>query len=261
MDMDYYKKIIENYSRNIKQYSVTVVNSKGSTPASAGQNMLVTSFGQIYGTIGGGNIEQMVITDILSGKITTPTLLSYSFDDRESLEHHHTEMVCGGEASIFINPLFDATELFIFGAGHCSLELVTIMQNLGFFITVLDDRPEWLDKHQLADRTILCNFNDVYRHITDPAQSYILIMTYGHQNDEKVLKQFLKKEYKYLGMMGSDSKVKTLYNNITDLGFSPSDLSHLHAPVGISIGSKTPKEIAISIAAELIKTKNFALEC
>lgn len=260
MDIDFYQKIIENYTQKVKQFSVTVVHSKGSSPSSAGQSMLVTASGQIFGTIGGGNIEKMVIEDIKAGKIKAPSLLSYSFTDDAGFDHQHTQMICGGEASIFITPLFDSAELFIFGAGHCSLELVNIMQNLGFYITVLDDRTEWLEKHHLADKTIHCDFNDVYRHITNPAQSYILIMTYGHQNDEKVLKQFLKKEYKYLGMMGSDSKIKTLHNNIARLGFSPSDLTDLHAPVGISIGSRTPKEIAISIAAEIIKIKNIALK-
>ncbi len=81
-------------------------------------------------------------------------------------------------------------------------------------------------------------------------------MTFGHKADELVLKQLLRKEYKYIGMMGSPSKVKQIFDNLITDGFKKKELDKVHAPIGIPITSKTPEEIAVSIAAQIIKIKN-----
>lgn len=256
MNSDFYKSIVDNSVLNKKQYCATVIDTWGSSPASIGQKILIDQEGTTIGTIGGGAIEQIVIADIVAGKITKAQKKHYIFNDTNQDESGSgTGMICGGSAEIFIDPLFTIDELFIFGAGHCSLELVSVMQNLGFFITVLDERDEWLKKHTMADSLIKCDFNDVEKHIKVPENSYIVIMTFGHINDEKVLKQFLLKKYKYVGMMGSLNKVNTLRANLST---ERPDfiINDLHAPIGISINSKTPREIAVSIAAELIGVKN-----
>ena len=81
-------------------------------------------------------------------------------------------------------------------------------------------------------------------------------MTRGHQADLEVLEQLLKKELRYIGMMGSKAKIKTVYGRLEEKGFGKEDFAKVHAPIGIKIASETPEEIAVSIAAELICCRN-----
>jgi xanthine dehydrogenase accessory factor len=81
-------------------------------------------------------------------------------------------------------------------------------------------------------------------------------MTFNHKGDEIVLRQLIVKNIRYLGMMGSKIKVKTLFNNLLQEGFSSEQIAKVHSPIGLSINSLTPAEIAVSIAAEIISVKN-----
>jgi xanthine dehydrogenase accessory factor len=81
-------------------------------------------------------------------------------------------------------------------------------------------------------------------------------MTVGHKSDLVVLKQMVTKNLKYLGMIGSKNKVKTIYESLKSKGISESDLANVDSPIGLSINSQTTPEIAISIAAKVIQVKN-----
>jgi len=81
-------------------------------------------------------------------------------------------------------------------------------------------------------------------------------MTFGHKSDEVVLQQFLNKNIRYLGMMGSQKKVDSIFKNLETERFSREVLQKVHAPIGLEINSQTPDEIAISVVAEMIATKN-----
>jgi xanthine dehydrogenase accessory factor len=148
--------------------------------------------------------------------------------------------------------------LHIIGGGHCSLALSRIMNELNFHITVYDDRQnvETLRINNYANEKKYVNYNNIETLIKESDRTYIVIMTFGHKADELVLKQLIRKRSKYLGMMGSPSKVKKIFENLLSEGFKKKELDKVHAPIGIPITSKTPEEIAVSIAAQIIKIKN-----
>ena len=116
-------------------------------------------------------------------------------------------------------------------------------------------RSEWFyDDFDHAAKT-----ND-YKKIVDLVpvgpNSYVVIMTFGHKSDETVLRQLLDKNVKYLGMMGSKRKVQAIFSSLLLAGASEIQLDKVDAPIGLSIGSQTPAEIAVSIAAKIIQVKN-----
>jgi xanthine dehydrogenase accessory factor len=80
----------------------------------------------------------------------------------------------------------------------------------------------------------------------------IVIVTRGHEHDRNVLAQALRTGAGYIGMIGSRRKRDTIYGALRGEGFSEEDLDRIHCPIGIAIGARTPAEIAVSIAAELI---------
>jgi len=149
---------------------------------------------------------------------------------------------------------------YIIGGGHIGLALSRILAMLDFYIVVLDERAEinTFQNNTDANEKRIIAFHQIEQHIPDSEQNYVFIMTPNHRADEIVLRQLLAKKLGYLGMMGSASKVNEIIQHLQKDGISSEQLQCLHAPIGLSIKSHTPAEIAISIAAEIISIKNSA---
>ncbi len=148
--------------------------------------------------------------------------------------------------------------LTIIGGGHVGLALSRVMAGLDFHVRVIDDREDLatLESNVFAQEKHVGSFRSVGRRVEEGSMSYVVIMTYGHQADERVLGQLLRKNLRYLGLLGSPAKNARIFANLEKKGISRRALGRVHAPVGLPIHSHTPDEIAISIAAEIIKEKN-----
>jgi xanthine dehydrogenase accessory factor len=148
--------------------------------------------------------------------------------------------------------------LYIFGAGHVSLPISQIFRMLDFRVIIFDDRDDLstFKINHYAHKKQIIDYLKSGECVADGRNSYAVIMTVGHKSDELVLKQLLLKDLKYLGMIGSRNKVANIFNSLKNEGFSESRLSKVDAPIGLSINSQTPEEIAISIAAKIIQVKN-----
>lgn len=152
-------------------------------------------------------------------------------------------------------------EVYIVGGGHVSLALTQLLSMLDFRITVFDNRNQvnTFVENAFAHEKQIISYEEVGSYIPQGQNIMVVIMTQFHSSDALVLEQLINHNLGYLGMMGSQSKVKTIFAKLTDKGISPDLLQKVHAPIGIEIKSQTPEEIAVSIAAELIATKNGKL--
>ena len=83
-----------------------------------------------------------------------------------------------------------------------------------------------------------------------------MLVSHGYRTDEKILRKLIRKKYKYIGMLGSEAKVMKLFAGLRADGFTKEEIARVHAPIGLPIHSRTPEEIAVSIAAEIIRMKN-----
>ncbi|MFZ4591143.1 MAG: XdhC family protein [Ignavibacteria bacterium] len=149
-------------------------------------------------------------------------------------------------------------KVYIFGGGHVGLAISRVMSQLDFYVIVIDSRKDvnTLVENTFADEIVIKDFVEATNDIIEDKFSYVVIVTPGHIQDKGVLKAVLNKNVKYIGMMGSASKVGTVYKELVAEGINPNYLSRVHSPIGIKIKSETPEEIAISIAAEIIGIKN-----
>ncbi len=84
-------------------------------------------------------------------------------------------------------------------------------------------------------------------------EDYVAVMTHGHKNDRTVLLQCMKKNPAYIGCIGSRKKVASTHEYLRENGIEQSQIDRLHSPIGIDLLGDTPEEIAISIAAQLIR--------
>jgi xanthine dehydrogenase accessory factor len=150
--------------------------------------------------------------------------------------------------------------LYVIGGGHCALALSELMSKLGFHISLFDDRPNLntLEKNRFANsKTIIDSYENIGEFIESGQQNYVVVMTIGYKFDEIVIRKLFDKNFKYFGVLGSLTKMKTLLKSLETDGFDKEKLAHIRTPIGLKINSRTPEEIAVSIAAEIISIKNF----
>jgi xanthine dehydrogenase accessory factor len=148
-------------------------------------------------------------------------------------------------------------QLTVIGGGHVSLALSQLASCLDFEITVLDDRADLptLDANHFAHhRQRIASYEALA--VPPGPRRYVVVMTVGYRTDAVALRRLLGRHYAYLGVMGSATKVAELHRVLGEEGFSSTDLARLRGPIGIQITSRTPEEIAVSIAAELIAVRN-----
>lgn len=148
--------------------------------------------------------------------------------------------------------------VYIIGGGHVGKAVSDLMKMLGFYIVIFDHRQDifTMTANNSADKKIICAYNEVGNFIKEGKNSFIVICTPKHTGDKDALASVINKQVKYIGMMGSKSKIKSVFSQIKDLGYSDDLLNRIHSPIGLEIYSETPAEIAVSIAAEIIKIKN-----
>ena len=106
-----------------------------------------------------------------------------------------------------------------------------------------------------ADEVYCCDFQKAEEYLPEGDQHNYVVVTRGHAGDEICVKKVLARSYAYLGMIGSRKKVKAAFESLEAQGFSKEAVEGIHAPIGLAIGARTPEEIAVSIAAELIQIK------
>ena len=150
-------------------------------------------------------------------------------------------------------------DLFIIGGGHCALALSELMSKMDFHISLFDDRPELntIDKNRFANEIeIISNYDDIADHVPAGPNSYVVVMTLGYASDERVIRALIDKECKYFGVLGSNAKMSVMLRKLVKEGLPAEKLDRIRTPVGVPINSRTPEEIAVSIAAEIISVKN-----
>jgi xanthine dehydrogenase accessory factor len=159
---------------------------------------------------------------------------------------------------IFCEKIGGRKDLVICGAGHVSIPIIQLARQLGFYVTVIEDRPFFADNARRAgaDQVICDNFLHGMEQVEGSPDTYFVIVTRGHRYDQDCLRKALTKPNAYIGMMGSKKRVALVKKQLEEEGFSREGLERVHTPIGLAIGAETPEEIAVSILAEIIQEKN-----
>ena len=234
----------------------TVIGRKGSAPQVVGAKLLLRADGTLVGTVGGGAIEAQVLD------ACRQVLKDGGVRRIEAHLVRDLGMCCGGSMEVFVEYVQSQPRLFVIGAGHVAQALVPLAASAGFRVTVLDDREDLLDSPAFASvHTDPCDVDEIAAVVPDLNEDdYVLIVTRDHARDERALAALVRRPHRYLGMIGSRRKVRTVLARILrreeEMGRERPDLSRVRAPVGLALGGKTPPEIAISILAELIAIRH-----
>ena len=163
-------------------------------------------------------------------------------------------------SQVFLERISDGKRLVICGAGHVALCVIRIGVMLGYEITVIEDRREFAEKagEAGAHRVICKPFGEALDEAGDDPMTAFVIMTREHSHDVECLRRILQRPSAYIGMMGSRSRTEQIRQQMLEEGYDARKVEQIHMPIGLRIGSRTPEEIAVSVAAELISVLNAA---
>lgn len=165
----------------------------------------------------------------------------------------------GSPVSIVIEIIKPKVELVIFGAGHVGQALALMAALTGYDVTVVDDREVFASRERLPSPGIgllVSDYGSAVEKLVISSNTAVVIVTRGHQYDELCLKNVVRSNAAYLGMIGSRRRVLSVFRKLIGEGFSEADLLRVHAPIGLRIGARSPQEIAVAILAEIIDHLN-----
>lgn len=250
MEWDWIQKAFELKSKGEVFVLATVIGEKGSTPRDSGAKMIVTPKNDIYGTIGGGQLEQAVREDALQ------FLINASKSTNQYALCLRARQCCGGAAEVFFEIIGMQPKLYVFGAGHVGQALAQTLDGTPFDVHLIDSRSEWLGRDELpkSTRTHLGHWQQV---LSDQwfhrRQSYFLVMTHDHQMDLEIVGKLIQHPARWIGLIGSAHKRDRFIQSLKKLGRPEDEIQRIHCPIGEDRIGKAPKEVAISVAAQLLK--------
>ncbi|GAB7025323.1 XdhC family protein [Geotalea toluenoxydans] len=246
---DWIGKLDELRRSNQLAVLVTVTKSSGSTPRKGGAKMIVLPDGTFYGTVGGGTPEYYALEDarkcfdsMQGGNSSVPLKARGEFP------------ACGGTMEYHMELINDNPVLYVFGAGHIGQSLAHVLEGTPFRVHLIDERDEWINSPTLPGSVIRhqCHYSDfIAKANWCDKRSFVTIMTYSGTMDQQVLEEVLPHPTRYAGMVGSKSKWAGIKKNLEAKGL---DLSAVRCPIGHDNGGNSPREIAISIASQLLAT-------
>ncbi len=158
---------------------------------------------------------------------------------------------------VYVEPVESAPRLYLVGAGHVSVEVARIARLVGFRVHVVDDRDKFANGDRFPDAEVVVD--DVAEWLartTLPAGAFVVVVTRGHRHDHEAMRQLVGRPLRYLGLIGSRTKVVKIFDALVQEGVSADRLATVHAPIGLDIGAVSPAEIAVSIVAELVAVRS-----
>jgi xanthine dehydrogenase accessory factor len=242
-------------ARGVDVVLATVLSRRGSAPATPGQKLLLAHDGTCAGTLGGGALERHVIESMQrtltllregSGAPGThgPQTISVSLGSALG-------MCCGGSVEVLIEPLAAPWAVLLVGAGHVATATAPLLARAGFAVTVCDEREAWADAQRIERARVVCgSYRDGAQEM--PRRGAFLVMTHDHALDQEAIEWALREKFAFVGGIGSRAKAARMRTRLETRGFDAEHIARVRMPLGVHVGARSPDEIAISVAAEMI---------
>ncbi len=255
--MDLFEEIAKLRKLRERCALATVIGRRGSTPAKLTARMLVREEGTILGTVGGGCLEADTIRAAREVLDTgRPRILEFRLVGEAA---ERTGVACGGIVTIMVESLAEPWVILV-GAGHVGQAVAPLAKNVGFRLTIVDDRPDFASAERFpsADELIVADLNELGAKVHVSAETHIRIMTRGHAEDLTVLRWALTTKVRSIGVLGSRSKRIQFLQTLRAEGVPDAVAEAVQMPIGKDIGAESVPEIAVAIVAELIERRRRA---
>jgi xanthine dehydrogenase accessory factor len=252
--LNIYQEVVRLKQKGGSAILATLISVDGAFPKGESSKVLIKVSGEKIGSLlNGEELEQRILKEgEASLREKKPRVIVIGSGREHGLWK---------KMEILLEPISSEPTVYIFGGGHISQQLSPLAKRVYFKVVVIDDREMFANRERFpeADEVVVSEFAKCFDGLDIDPSSYIVIVTRGHLYDGSVLEQAVKTNARYIGMIGSKKKIRTLYQNLIEKGVLKETLDRVHAPIGIDISSETPEEIAVSIVAELIKVRGEPL--
>jgi xanthine dehydrogenase accessory factor len=243
--------VSEKMGSGIAGAMATILERHGSAPSTPGQKMWVGADKSCVGTVGGGAIE----SEILEALSVLANSENGTHEVRTFSLGAELGMCCGGRVVVLLEPIAGLIPCLIVGGGHVATALAPLLARVGFAVTVVDSRDAWGQEGRLEGVTcVVGDYDEVGK--TIPVAGAFLVMTHDHALDQEAIEWGIRRGFAYVGGIGSRAKAQRTRDRLAAKGFPEADIARVRMPLGISIGARSPEEIAISVVSEMISWKS-----
>lgn len=252
-------QMAEFYEAGQAFVAITIVEVMGSSPREVGARMLMLANEETSGTIGGGALEHQATQDALRCLASGTSRLQRYRLDTEGEDAIGAR--CGGEVTVFFEAHTPGQKLVIVGAGHIGQKLSALASMLEYRVIIVDSRAEMLTLERLpAADELVCAGPE---HVADVCEidqaTSVVILTHAAECDRDALNSVIDSPARYVGMIGSARKIKSVFTELEGRGVAVERLAQVHAPIGLAIGAETPAELALCIMGEIVADRNGRL--
>ncbi len=253
--MDVFEELVRLRRLGQRCALATIVQVNGSIPSFESAKMLIREDGSFVGTIGGGCVEAEV-WNAAREVLETEQPRSLNFDLGQDAAYDNG-LICGGQLTVFVEPVVPQPRAYIFGAGHISKAISKVAAIAGFSTVIIDNRQQFACRERFpeADEVHAAEYEDIFPQLNINSSSYLVIVTRGHRDDMRVLRWAVQTQPRYLAMIGSKLKTIATIRELEKEGIPRDAFAQLYAPMGLDIGAVTPEEIAVSVVAEMIAVR------
>ncbi len=233
---------------------VTVAATEGSSPRDAGAKMIVLANGEIFGTIGGGELEELARASAATRFERQTTGMEHFVLGADAGQ------CCGGTVDLLFEFVGSPQRLVVFGAGHVAGELARCLATAPFERIIVDDRPEWNSAERFDGWRRVLNYDQGTRIATQsPESTLVCVLTCSHDQDFEVLRAVLAEPPAFVGLIGSRSKRSCFFTRLSGAGIGHAVIERIACPVGLGDMGKEPGAVAVSIAGQiLLEAKKLA---
>jgi xanthine dehydrogenase accessory factor len=237
----------------------TVIAAPADAVPAPGAKLLVRRDGSTLGSFGGAEFEATLVEDCSNAMSQFPRSPVQALYYRpEGARIHRLEAKGGADAyEVMVEVVEAPVTLLIIGGGHIGLSLATIGAHVGFSVAVMDDRTMYAnaERFPMADYAQAGDFTEMIANFPIGTNTYIVMVSRGHKQDETALRAVIGRGAGYVGMIGSKRRVATVLRHLAEEGLPIEALERVYTPIGFDLGAETPEEIAVSIMAEIIAVR------
>ena len=254
MTKEIYRSALAAMERGERIAILTLIEATGSSPGKPGQKMIIYADGRQEGTIGGGALEHRAQAAALEMLIRGEGgLLTYALDPDSA---DSIGAICGGSATIAVEVAGPTARILLCGGGHVAWAFARLCRELGFVHFVVDSRSEMATAERFPNAAGIV-VESPARYAADPSLArftHVVVLTHDHRLDRETLLSLHRAGFSgYVGMIGSRRKWVEVRKSLAGEGVPASWLDAIRCPIGEEISARNPAEIAISIAAQILK--------
>lgn len=251
--LDFTRAIVQAVAEKRASALATAIDVTGDLPAKPGDKVLFLASGERIGAMGWAPLEATLAEKVATAvEERSPRMVTLAFSERDARQGG---LQRGGSVDVFIEVFLPRPTLLIVGAGHIAVPLARMGKILDFEVIVLDDRASFANRERFpdADQVIAAGFEATLRTLTITRNTFIVLITRGHQHDVESLQEVIDSPAAYIGMIGSRRRVWAVFKLLYQDGMPVEKMRRIYAPIGLNIGAQTPAEIATSILSEVVK--------